>query len=257
MRKAAAGWEDNYAGKLESAGFRRGIGAPTVFFDPKTGVRVVVHGDDFTFAGVKSELVKIRRRMAEWYEIKDRGIMGSEEGESKEVVILGRTVRWTSEGVEYEADGKHRRALMRMMGMDEGSNFVGSPSVKEVEGSEWRDEDVELEGSEKRRYREMTARLNYMGQDRSDVQYATKELSVEMAKPTVGGLRKLKRVVKYLVGAESVVWKMREWGDQEEVRIDVYVDSDWAKSADRKSTSGGVIALGGGWGEALVEIATE
>ena len=48
-----------------------------------------------------------------------------------------------------------------------------------------------------------------------------------------------------MVGAESVVWKMREWEDQEDVGIDVYVDSDWAKSADRKSTSGGVIALGG------------
>ena len=52
MRKAAAGWEENYAARLESVGFKRGIGAPTVFFNLKTGVRVVVHGDDFTFAGV-------------------------------------------------------------------------------------------------------------------------------------------------------------------------------------------------------------
>ena len=245
MRKAAAGWEDNYAGRLESVGFRRGIGAPTVFYNPKTGVRVVVHGDDFTFAGVRGELEKMRRRMAEWYEVKERGIMGSDEGELKEVVILGRTVRWTREGLEYEADGKHRKTLMRMMGIDERSNIVGSPSVKEGDGSEWLSDDVELQGSDRRRYREMTARLNYLGQDRSDVQYATKELCTEMSRPTEGGLRKLKRVVRYLAGAESVVWRMGEWGDGEEVKIDVYVDSDWAKSGDRKSTSGGLIALGG------------
>ena len=245
MRKAAAGWEENYAGRLESAGFKRGIGAPTVFHNPRTGVRVVVHGDDFTFAGVREELEKVREKMKEWYEVKDRGIMGSEEGELKEVVILGRTVRWTRDGLDYEGDPKHRQTLMKTMELDEGSNYVGSPSVRDVEGSEWGSDEVELQGSERRKYREMTARLNYMGQDRSDVQYATKELSVQMAKPTRGGLRKLKRVVRYLAGAERVVWKMREWGEQEEVEIDVYVDSDWAKSGDRKSTSGGLVALGG------------
>ena len=50
MRKAAAGWEEEYAGKLEGEGFRRGKGAPTVFSNAKTAVRLVVHGDDFTHA---------------------------------------------------------------------------------------------------------------------------------------------------------------------------------------------------------------
>eukprot|EP00974_Lingulodinium_polyedra_P067765 6559885-Lingulodinium_polyedra.AAC.1 len=38
---------------------------------------------------------------------------------------------------------------------------------------------------------------------------------------------------------------MREWGDDEDVGIKVYVGSDWAKAADRKSTSGGVVVFGG------------
>ena len=99
MRRAAVGWEDHYAEKLESIGFRRGIGAPTVFVNEVTGVRVVVHGDDFTFAGVKDELIKVKNAMAEWYEIKMRGILGSEPNETKEIKILGRTVKWTSEGI--------------------------------------------------------------------------------------------------------------------------------------------------------------
>ena len=56
MRKAAAGWEEDYATRMEGEGFRRGKGAPTVFFNAKTGVRLVVHGDDFTYSGTRKEL---------------------------------------------------------------------------------------------------------------------------------------------------------------------------------------------------------
>ena len=121
MRKAAAGWEEDYAKKLQEIGFRRGRGAPTVFYNEETQVRLVVHGDDFTFSGTKAELVKMRVKMAEWYDIKDRGMMGSGSNEAKEVTILGRVVRWTSGGIEYEADLEHRRRLMEMEGLEEDS----------------------------------------------------------------------------------------------------------------------------------------
>ena len=49
--------------------------------------------------------------MEEWYDIKDRGIMGSAENEIKEVTILGRTLRWEKDGLEYEADGAHRKKI--------------------------------------------------------------------------------------------------------------------------------------------------
>lgn len=60
MRKAAAGWEDDDAAKLEGEGFRIGKGAPTVFWNERTGVpgddfTGVVHGGDFTFCGVKKD----------------------------------------------------------------------------------------------------------------------------------------------------------------------------------------------------------
>ena len=56
MRKAAAGWDYNYVGKLVGDGFKRGVGAPAVFHNPRTGVRLVVHGDGFTFSGTRREL---------------------------------------------------------------------------------------------------------------------------------------------------------------------------------------------------------
>ena len=54
--------------------------------------------------------------MEEWYDIKDRGIMGGAQVEIKEVTILGRTARWTAEGIEYEADTGHRKKLMDSQG---------------------------------------------------------------------------------------------------------------------------------------------
>ena len=71
MRRAASGWEENYASKLQEAGFTRGRGSSTVFVNFTTEVRVVVHGDDFTFAGTKEELDKVQKNMEDWYSVKD------------------------------------------------------------------------------------------------------------------------------------------------------------------------------------------
>ena len=53
-----------------------------------------------------------------------------------------------------------------------------------------------------------------------------------------------KKMARYLVGAERVVWKMGQWELDEEPKIEVFVDSDWAKAEDRKSVSGGMILVG-------------
>ncbi len=108
------------------------------------------------------------------------------------------------------------------------------------------DEEDGLGAEEKTGFRGEVALLNYMGQDRSDVQYMTNQVSRTMARPTVGARRMVKRAARYLVGAERVVWKYGDLGeDGLEMRIDVYVDSDWAGAADRKSTSGGMVMMSG------------
>ena len=55
--------------------------------------------------------------MADWYEIKDRGMMGDALEELKEMVILGRTLRWREGGLEYEADIKRVKELMEAQGL--------------------------------------------------------------------------------------------------------------------------------------------
>ena len=50
--------------------------------------RVVVWGDDFTFLGRERYLKEIGAKMAEWYDIKIRGMMGLDAGDDKEMRIL-------------------------------------------------------------------------------------------------------------------------------------------------------------------------
>eukprot|EP00973_Karenia_brevis_P059194 8241984-Karenia_brevis.AAC.1 len=63
--------------------------------------------------------------MMSWFEMKVRAVLGPEESDDKEVTILGRLVRWTKEGIEYEADPKHRRSILEYFGFNEKTRPSG------------------------------------------------------------------------------------------------------------------------------------
>ena len=52
--------------------------------------------------------------------------------EVQKIVILGRIARWTEEGLEWEADPKHRRILMEQFAFDENSKSLEVNGEKEV-----------------------------------------------------------------------------------------------------------------------------
>ncbi len=154
-----------------------------MFWSEERDVRVVVHGDDFTFEGPEDELKKVKEEMESWWDIKVRAVMGDEAGDDKEATILNRTVRWTNEGVEWEADPKHAKIIMEEMGIEEESKGVRSPISREGKVEEGDEE--ELTREEASRYRRVSARANYLSADRPDIQYAVKEICRGMAKPTI------------------------------------------------------------------------
>ena len=253
MRKAANRWEDHYTKKLQEAGFVQGVASPVVFYNPVTGVRCVVHGDDFTFSGKHEELEAVKQWIKGWCDVKFRGIMGSGTGDVKEREVLGRTIRRTKEGLEVEADEKHRRILMEKCDLVDESNCAEKPMIVQdlvsggaVDNAE-KDDDGggELSPKEATWYRAMVARANYLAQDRMDIQYAAKELSRRMARPRAEDVGKLKRFVRYLVGAERVVQLYPETREMPSL-VEAFGDSDWAAcKSSRRSTSGGVILFGG------------
>ena len=238
-REAAQAWEEHYSEKMESVGFSRGLHSPVVFYHEAKDLSCVVHGDDFTFEGEAEDLGWIAEKMKEWFEVKMRGILGPEDGDDKEVTILGRVVEWKEWGIKYQADPRHRKLIMEYFGFDETTRALQNNGGKEDEDGD----DEELQGEEAKSYRGVAARLNYMAQDSPGIMFSTKEVCRGMARPTRGDFRRLKKVAKFLVGRVAEVWRFC-WQDEGQ-SVCVFTDSDWAGCRrTRKSSSGGLLMLG-------------
>eukprot|EP00973_Karenia_brevis_P077267 10732734-Karenia_brevis.AAC.1 len=69
--------------------------------------------------------------MESWFEIKVRAVLGPEPKDDKAVTILGRIVRWNDEGIDYEADPKHR---MKDKVEEWEEEFLGKSEAKEFRG---------------------------------------------------------------------------------------------------------------------------
>ena len=83
--------------------------------------------------------------MGTWFEIKVCPTLGPEADDDKEVVILGRILRWKDWGIEWEADPKHRRAILDYFGFEgdrsDGLSYNGDKDKKEEEDYELEDVD--------------------------------------------------------------------------------------------------------------------
>ena len=81
-------------------------------------------------------------------------------------------------------------------------------------------------------------------QDRSDIQYAVKELSTAMSDPGSVDMAKMKRLARYLIRVPRCVVKY-DYQSKVEALV-AWSDSDFAGCLkSRKSTSGGIIMFGG------------
>ena len=88
-------------------------------------------------------------------------------------------------------------------------------------------------------YRGMTARMSYLGQDRSEIQFAVKELGKEMSSPNQGSWLKLKRLLRYVKSNPIYSWLFSY--QELERNVTVWSDGDFAGCIkSRKSNSAGV-----------------
>ena len=69
------------------------------------------------------------------------------------------------------------------------------------------DNEEKLGASETALYRALAARANYLAADRTDVQYAVKEICRGMVEPMKLHLGRLRRLGRYLLGRPRAVWR--------------------------------------------------
>ena len=161
--------------------FAQGVSSPCVCKHPGKSLVVSVHGDDFTSAGPKRDLDWLEKKLEEHYGLTKQPRLGPGKNDSKEAIILNRVIRWTDEGIEYEADPRQTEKLVEECGMRD-VNSVAIPGVRlsfdQVE------KDEELAARQHTAFRGSAARANCLAADRLDVQFAAKEICRGMAKPT-------------------------------------------------------------------------
>ena len=245
MRQAASAWETDYADNLQAIGSRRGRAAPTAFVNLEKGVRLVVWGDDFTFLGRDRDLKEAAEQMKKWYEIKVRAMLGPEAGDDKDVRILGRVLKWEPDCLTYRADERHAMAIWAGLGLQPTSKGLDSPLLKEECDAKEDDEVLDEKGAKS--YRRLAAIANYLALDRPDLQYAVSVLGRTMSRPTQRSWANLKRVGRYLLSHPAAEYRFERVPEWEVSSFVCYSDSDWAGCrASRRSTSGGLITLGGG-----------
>ena len=237
---AADGWQQEYAGYMVEMGFRQGIASPCVFVHPSRNLACSVHGDDFTTCGPKRELDWFESTLESRYELKRGGRLGPGKDDSKEMTVLNRVLRWTADGLEYEADPRQCERLLESLGLDDSCNGVATPGIKPLPAQI--DIEQPLPPGEQTEFRAVSARANYVSADRVDIQYSSKETCRFMSNPGTLAKDALKRLGRYILKHKRLVYKF-PW--QSATHVDIYSDTDWAGCPrTRKSTSGGAVMIG-------------
>ena len=265
-RDAAQNWEYTYSKFMTDLGFERGKATPCIFTLSSKNLRVVVHGDDFTVLGHTKDLDWFRQAISDKFTVKFRGRIGPQETDLKAIRILNRVLEWTKEGLVYEADQRHAEIIKDQMGMKNESKGVSTPGVKGLTDYGCQ----ELDAHRSTKFRAISARANYLSQDRSEIQFSVKELCRAMSCPKEDDWNKLKRLARYIVGKERCTIKYFYQDKLEGVTV--WTDSDFAstnpvrhsineqvkdehfemingielngEAACRRSTSGGLILMG-------------
>ena len=242
-RDAAANWEREIRRLMvEELGFTQGRATPCNFYHESRGLRVTVHGDDFETLGHLEELQWFETELEKRWLVEKRGIFGppGTKGTVQSMRHLNRLLAWDSRGITWESDPRHVDLILAEVPVT--SCRVTTPLVKE-KALEAEVDDVYLGAEEISRYQSLAMRLNYIAQDRTDLQRVVRELAKGMQKPTERHWGLLKRVARYLRFAPRVVQRIA-YQDRID-KLGVYVDSDHAGCIrSRKSTTGAVVMLG-------------
>ena len=121
-----------------------------------------------------------------------KGILGPDTHDMKAITILNRIVEWIEARIQYEADPWHVDLIdHRGAGTREGDG--SDVTCSKVDISEL---DAELDHEEAYRYRSTEARVNFLADDRVDVQFASKEFCRRMSSLCMSdwaNVRKLER----------------------------------------------------------------
>ena len=145
-REASKCWENEVTDTLIKEGCKAVVVAPMMFVSENHGYVTVCHGDDFVSCGSAAALHEIDRVLTTHFDTKILPRIGPTAygGEVSERRHLGRTIRWSPQGFEWESHNKHVEDMVELCGLKLDSKGAPMPITK-ARGKGRRDIDDALE----------------------------------------------------------------------------------------------------------------
>ena len=152
---------------------------PGVFLHAERQLLLGVHVDDVLVSGEEHSLLWLHDQLKKVYDV-EYILVGP--GYRPSEVFLGRTLRWTSAGLEWEANEKHVRTLLSDHNMTRAKPMATPITTDQVAGDE-KDPSPLLAWGDAKRFRSSVARINYLAQDRPGLSLCARVLANRMARP--------------------------------------------------------------------------
>jgi KUP system potassium uptake protein len=236
-REASKCWGDTVTDTMLAAGCEAVMVVPMTFVHKDHGYVVECHGDDFLSCGSAAALDHLDKVLTEKFDTKVLPRVGppAHGGQATEGPHLGRIVRWTPEGFEWESNPKHYKDLMELCGLKDGSKGSDVPISKTV-GKGMRNAIDELNSEEANLFRQAAGTGLYLSIDRPSLQYAMSETMGGMQTPLVKHKLMVHHIARYVARYPAEVWLFKYQIMPAILRI--FTDSDWAGNSEtRKSVS--------------------
>ena len=120
------------ASKLIKEGCKPVVVVPMMFVSENHGYVTVCHGDDFVSSGSAAALDEVDRVLTTHFDTKILPRIGPPAfgGDVTEEKHLGRTIRWSPQGFEWESNSKHVEDMVELCGLKLGSKGAPTPITK-------------------------------------------------------------------------------------------------------------------------------
>ena len=199
------------------------------------GYVTVCHGDDFVSCGSVAALDEVDRVQTAHLDTKVLPRIGPTAygGEVTEGKHLGRTIRWSLQGFEWESNSKHVEDSVDLSGLKLESEGAPTPITKAT-GRGRRDVDDSLNEADAQTFRQAAGTGLYMSIDRPSLQFAMPVVMSGMSEPKVVHQSQVVRVAWYVLQHLGEACLFGYQADPKHV----HTDTDWAADElTRKSVS--------------------
>ena len=221
-------WQTLLAEQMRSLGFSRGVFEPTFFYHQNRNLYVDRHVDDLHAAGLPADLRWMFDELSKHLVIKVGDVMGS--GSSDEFFRAR-----ISEDMLIVSNSRYIDETVSVLKLESANTMTTTG----LQNGQPKHDDEELPGKCQNVDRSLE-----LSSYRPDIQWAIGELYSALQGPSVEDWRRLKHLMRYLIGTVKVGLSYPANGSMRNVRV--FVGSEWIEDERQRNVNvvSGMVAVG-------------